>query len=1309
MIYVDANVPDGNGTSWADAYQYLQDGLVAANSLSPPVEIRVAKGTYKPDQGGGQPPGGRSCSFGLLNGVAIYGGYAGSHGPDPNVRDIALYETILSGDLDGNDVPVSDPAHLDLDPSRSENSFHVVRADGTDQTSVLDGVTIEAGNATGVWSVNRYAAGIVNIGGDFQLANCTLRANAVPGDGVGGAMSNETDANPTILNCTFTRNWAGGGGALANAGASPTVIGCTFSHNKAGGGAAVYNLVASPTLINCVFIGNIAEGGGGMTNQQSSPTMINCIFSGNAATLSYGGAVSNISGGTTTLVNCTLSGNFAQAYGGAIYCGHLGHTTTLSNSIAWGNTVAQEPYYGIDIYIGTMGTLQVDYSDVGFISNLGGTYIAGPNIAADPNFVRDPNDGGDGWGTGSDDFGNLRLTLGSPCLDAADNDNVPADTNDLDNDGNTTEPIPFDLDGSPRFVDHPLIPDTGNGTPPIVDMGAYEYQQTIIRVDVDTPDNNDGSSWGKAYRFLQDALANANSAVKPVEIWVADGNYYPDGNTADPCGTGNREATFRLINGVAIYGGFAGGETSLDERDWQTNVTTLTGDIGTPGYIYDNSYHVVTSSLNDASAVLDGFIITYGYADGSGTDANGGGMYNDVNSTPTVSNCTFSFNHADNSGGGMYNKNAGPILNNCTFSENTAGGNGGGMSNNVATLPTPIPYPVLTGCSFSGNQAGDSGGGMYNLDTSPGLINCTFSENSAVVNGGGMSNNISALPTPLPYPELTGCSFTANTAGANGGGMSNVSALPTPLPYPALTGCSFSGNQAGDSGGGMYNLDTGPGLNNCTFSENSAVVNGGAMSNNVSVLPTPIPYPELTGCTFTANTAGANGGGMSNVAVLPTPIPYPVLTGCSFSGNQADNSGGGMYNQDTSPELITCTFSQNSAVVNGGGMSNVAVLPTPIPYPALTGCSFSGNQAGDSGGGMHNLDAGPILNNCTFSENSAVVNGGAMSNNISVLPTPIPYPELTGCTFTANTAGANGGGMSNVAVLPTPIPYPVLTGCSFSGNQADNSGGGMYNLDTSPGLINCTFSQNTAVVDGGGMNNVASVAEPTPTPALAGCTFTANTAGGNGGGMSNIAALPVPTPDPTLTGCILWGNLHHGTGGELAQIFDGTVVSHSCIEGLNIYAGNGNIGEDPCFVDPNGPDGIGGTEDDDLHLMPGSPCIDAGDNNSLPPDTTDLDGDGNTTEPIPWDADGRPRIMDGDCNDSNVVDIGSYEFAWVYLGDFDGQCDVDWVDYAIFAWAWLSEQGQGRYNADCDIALPADAVIDEKDLKILSENWLAAH
>jgi len=66
VIHVDANAPGANdGTSWEDAYNYMQDALVEANSLSPPVEIRVAGGTYKPDQGGGQPLGGRSCSFGL--------------------------------------------------------------------------------------------------------------------------------------------------------------------------------------------------------------------------------------------------------------------------------------------------------------------------------------------------------------------------------------------------------------------------------------------------------------------------------------------------------------------------------------------------------------------------------------------------------------------------------------------------------------------------------------------------------------------------------------------------------------------------------------------------------------------------------------------------------------------------------------------------------------------------------------------------------------------------------------------------------------------------------------------------------------------------------------------------------------------------------------------------------------------------------------------------------------------------------------------------------------------------------------------
>ncbi|MHC4740454.1 MAG: hypothetical protein ACYS8Z_00930, partial [Planctomycetota bacterium] len=98
-IYVDTDVSvDGNGTSWAMAFKYLQDALVVADAND---EIRVAQGTYLPDCNSSDPNGSgdRSASFHLINGVIIRGGYAGCGEPDPNVRDVESYETVLSGDL----------------------------------------------------------------------------------------------------------------------------------------------------------------------------------------------------------------------------------------------------------------------------------------------------------------------------------------------------------------------------------------------------------------------------------------------------------------------------------------------------------------------------------------------------------------------------------------------------------------------------------------------------------------------------------------------------------------------------------------------------------------------------------------------------------------------------------------------------------------------------------------------------------------------------------------------------------------------------------------------------------------------------------------------------------------------------------------------------------------------------------------------------------------------------------------------------------------------------------------------------------
>ncbi|MHC4646251.1 MAG: PASTA domain-containing protein [Planctomycetota bacterium] len=169
-IHVDDDAPDdGNGMSWATAFINLQDALNAAESTDGDVnEIRVAEGVYRPDRDFANPngSGNRSATFGLINGVVIKGGYAGFGKPDPNARDIDMYETILSGDLDDDDV-----GNLE-DPSRNENSYHVVTGSQTDAKTVLDGFTITAGEANGVRS-GTDGAGMYNYEGSPTLIDCT--------------------------------------------------------------------------------------------------------------------------------------------------------------------------------------------------------------------------------------------------------------------------------------------------------------------------------------------------------------------------------------------------------------------------------------------------------------------------------------------------------------------------------------------------------------------------------------------------------------------------------------------------------------------------------------------------------------------------------------------------------------------------------------------------------------------------------------------------------------------------------------------------------------------------------------------------------------------------------------------------------------------------------------------------------------------------------------------------------------------------------------------------------------------------------
>jgi len=258
----------------------------------------------------------------------------------------------------------------------------------------------------------------------------------------------------------------------------------------------------------------------------------------------------------------------------------------------------------------------------------------------------------------------------------------------------------------------------------------------IIFVDADATGVNNGRNWTDAYTKLQDALSLAVSGDR---IWVAEGTYKPDqGGSETP---GDRGASFQLKNGVKIYGGFAGGEIRLDQRNWQNNTTILSGDINTVGVDTDNSYHVVTGSGTNSTAVLDGFTITAGNANGTVTAAYGGGMYNQAGS-PIVANCTFEENNANYAGGGVFNYNNTPQFINCRFLQNSVNYYGAGVFNDEHTGPR------MTNCLFYGNQSGTQGGGMYNMILSdPVLVNCTFGLNTASGLGGGLFNDTGSALT----------------------------------------------------------------------------------------------------------------------------------------------------------------------------------------------------------------------------------------------------------------------------------------------------------------------------------------------------------------------------------------------------------------------------------------------------------------------------------------------------------------------------------------------------------------------------------
>jgi parallel beta-helix repeat protein len=454
----------------------------------------------------------------------------------------------------------------------------------------------------------------------------------------------------------------------------------------------------------------------------------------------------------------------------------------------------------------------------------------------------------------------------------------------------------------------------------------------ILYVNAAVASSGDGTSWGTAFKTLQEALTAANFCPSVTQIWVAKGTYYPDegGSFAD----NDRNAAFTMKNGVAIYGGFVGDEASdydLSLRNFVTNETILSGDIDKDNTAdADNAYHVIFNNFTSgtpltSSAVLDGFTITDGYA--STPNSSGAGMYNNY-ASPIVRHCTFTRNTivGISYGGGMYNANSSPQVSDCTFSGNignspTSSGriHGIGMYNNASS-------PTITNCAFTNNTANDGdhysyGGGIENENSSPVISGCIFTNHTTTFGPGIFNRN-----SPL---NISNCTFTNNQVYTNPGGV-NGSGINTSGSTGTITNCRFINN------GGLGSISIGDGalveITRCSFSENRY---GIALSE---------ASPNISNCLFTANGFGG--------VVVWYGASTPVITNCTFSENPGSGLGSISNYGDNSPILRNCIIwgSGNSVYVQGSK-----------PQPTITHSIVK--QASGVYTGTGNLNVDPLFVN----------------------------------------------------------------------------------------------------------------------------------------------------------------------------------------------------------------------------------------------------------------------------------------------------------------------------------------------------------
>ena len=727
-----------------------------------------------------------------------------------------------------------------------------------------------------------------------------------------------------------------------------------------------------------------------------------------------------------------------------------------------------------------------------------------------------------------------------------------------------------------------------------------------IFVDTAATGTNDGSSWTNAYLHLQDALASASSED---EIWVSQGTYYPDRGVGQT--DNDRNSTFQLKNGVALYGGFTGIESSRTERDFSTNETILSGDIDQndgPDFANnsENAYHVLTGSGTDSTSLLSGFTVSGGNANDNSESNGGGGLYNEQGS-PTLSYCRFDSNSAirsrSQSGGAIYNSDSSPSISNCSFINNSA--TNGGAIGNLSSSPN------FTNCSFYGNFSTSSGGAVFNSSSSISLTNCSFQSNSANFRGGalfGLSSS-SSLINCIIWNNSANDNFNPKGASLTGGFLSATFSHCL-IQFYTKTELDDSNSNS------RNNLTPSDPLfvsdSDLRLQPNSPAINAGHSIANSEPFdldgnPRLVPIAIDLGAYESPQISGPK---LSDI-YLPSPVegetsfPFwapdtsPFNNGIGFTFDFSAPSGALAF--DSLPTVDPDGTLRFTVPPGSAGTASFMVtisdpsqnLPdfTPVTFDLFLGdqvyvdSSATGSNDGSSwdnafltlqdaiaiaspnleiwvakgtywpDDGIHQTDNN---RSSTFLLRRDVAIYGGFTGHESLLSERRHSDNPT--ILSGDLDQNDGPNFSNVSENAYHVvtssgtnSSTVLDGFTISGGNAappyfsDQQGGGLLNFNGSPSIENCLFQSNRADSVGGAVYNTGD-----SFLSLINCSFVGNHTENSGGAIYNSSSSPI------LLSCSFQNNTSIGSGGAIYNSFSSSPILVNCSFQRNVaLRGNG--------------------------------------------------------------------------------------------------------------------------------------------------------